>query len=64
MGFFSFDKSNYEALRSICDKTEQAAIEYDKLEEWIKDKLDKENLSPGKYYPPDEKTYEQYKKSN
>ena len=32
MGFFSFDKSNYEALRSICDKTEQAAIEYDKLD--------------------------------
>ena len=32
MGFFSFDKRNYEALRSICDKTEQAAIEYDKLD--------------------------------
>ena len=32
MGFFSFDKSNYEALRSICDKTEQASIEYDKLD--------------------------------
>jgi hypothetical protein len=32
MGFFSFDKSNYEALRNICDKTEKASIEYDKLD--------------------------------
>ena len=32
MGFFSFDKSNYEALRSICDTTEKASIEYDKLD--------------------------------
>ena len=49
--------------RVIAKEVAQAAIEYDKLEEWIKDKLDKENLSPGKYYPPDEKTYEQYKKN-
>jgi hypothetical protein len=27
---------------------------YDELEEWIRDRLDKENLTPGKYYPPDE----------
>jgi hypothetical protein len=26
----------------------------DELEEWIRDRLDKENLTPGKYYPPDE----------
>jgi len=25
--------------------------------------LSEGNLSPGKYYPPDEKTYEEYKKS-
>ena len=33
MGLFSIDKSNYEALRSICDKTEKVLIEYDKLED-------------------------------
>lgn len=27
---------------------------YDELEEWIRARLDKENLTPGKYYPPDE----------
>ena len=32
MGFFSIDRSNYEALRELCDKTEKAAIEYDKLD--------------------------------
>ena len=49
--------------RLICKEVADAAIEYDKLEEWIKNKLSEENLSPGKYYPPDEKTYEEYKKS-
>ena len=49
--------------RQISKEVANAAIEYDKLEGWIKDKLDQQNLSPGKYYPPDEKTYEEYKRS-
>jgi|TARA_B100002003_G_C14146945_1_gene551541 regulator of RNase E activity RraA len=43
------------------------AIEYDDLEEWIRRRLDKENLTPGKYYPPDDKVmkiYRNSKKSN
>ena len=32
----------------------QKAIEYDDLEEWIRARLDRENLTPGKYYPPDD----------
>jgi len=49
--------------RIIAKEVAQAAIEYSELEEWIKDKLDKENLSPGKYYPPDKNTYEEFRKS-
>ena len=33
MGLFSIDKSHYEDLRNLCDKTEKALIEYDKLED-------------------------------
>jgi hypothetical protein len=32
MGLFSIDRSNYEGLRQLCDKSEKAIIEYDKLE--------------------------------
>ena len=49
--------------RIICKEVADAAIEYDRLEEWIKNKLSEENLSPGKYYPPDERTYKEYKKN-
>ena len=37
------------------------AIEYDDLEEWIRARLDRENLTPGKYYPPDEGVVEMYR---
>lgn len=40
----------------------QKAIEYDDLEEWIRRRLDEENLSPGKYYPPDDETFALYRK--
>ena len=49
--------------RKIAAEVAVAAIEYDNLETWIKNRLEKENLSPGKYYPPDKKTYETYRKS-
>ena len=39
----------------------QKAIEYDDLEEWIRRRLDEENLSPGKYYPPDDATFALYR---
>jgi ElaB/YqjD/DUF883 family membrane-anchored ribosome-binding protein len=32
MGLFSIDKSHYGDLRDLCDKTEKALIEYDKLD--------------------------------
>ena len=47
--------------RSIAPKIAQATIERDDLEEWIRHRLDKENLSPGKYYPPDEEIFSQYR---
>jgi len=40
----------------------QKAIEYDELEEWIRARLDTEGLSPGKYYPPDDKTTAEFRK--
>ena len=33
MGLFSIDRSHYEDLRNLCDKTEKVLIEYDKLED-------------------------------
>ena len=33
----------------------------DDLEEWIRQRLDTENLTPGKYYPPDESVVEVYR---
>ena len=47
--------------RSIAPEIAQATIERDDLEEWIRRRLDKENLSPGKYYPPDEKIFAEYR---
>jgi regulator of RNase E activity RraA len=47
--------------RSIAPEIAQATIERDDLEEWIRRRLDEENLSPGKYYPPDEETFAQYR---
>ena len=39
----------------------EKAIEYDDLEEWIRARLDKENMTPGKYYPPDDKVMAIYR---
>ena len=47
--------------RSIAPEIAQATIERDGLEEWIRSRLDKENLSPGNYYPPDEEIFSQYR---
>ncbi len=47
--------------RDIASDIARKAIEYDDLEEWIRHRLDKENLTPGKYYPPDEKVMEMYR---
>ena len=47
--------------RSIAPEIAQQTIERDDLEEWIRRRLDEENLSPGKYYPPDEETFAQYR---
>ncbi len=38
------------------------AIEYDDLEEWIRRRLDEEQLTPGIYYPPDDKVISLYRK--
>jgi hypothetical protein len=37
------------------------AIEYDDLEEWIRRRLDEEQLTPGIYYPPDDKVIALYR---
>ena len=47
--------------RSAAQEIATKAIEYDDLEEWIRWRLDEENLSPGKYYPPDDHTFAQYR---
>jgi regulator of RNase E activity RraA len=47
--------------RSVAKDIAKKAIEYDDLEEWIRRRLDEENLSPGKYYPPDEETFKLYR---
>ena len=48
--------------RKVAAEIARKAIEYDDLEEWIRRRLDSENLSPGKYYPPDEETFALYRK--
>ena len=48
--------------RSVAPDIAQKAIEYDDLEEWIRRRLDEEDLSPGKYYPPDDETFALYRK--
>ena len=48
--------------RAVAPEIAQKAIEYDDLEEWIRRRLDEENLSPGKYYPPDDETFALYRK--
>lgn len=47
--------------RAVAADIAQKAIEYDDLEEWIRRRLDEEGLSPGKYYPPDDETFRQYR---
>jgi regulator of RNase E activity RraA len=47
--------------RGVAADIAQKAIEYDDLEEWIRRRLDAENLSPGMYYPPDEETFRLYR---
>jgi len=32
VGLFSFDRSHYESLRGLCEKTDKILIEYDKLD--------------------------------
>ena len=49
--------------RKIAPDIAKQAIEYDSLEEWIRERLDNENLTPGKYYPPDDSIIEMYRKS-
>ena len=49
--------------RSIAPLIAEQALEYTQLESWIKNKLSEENLSPGKYYPPDENTFEEFRKT-
>ena len=41
----------------------EQALEYTELEGWIKKKLSEENLSPGKYYPPNEETFEEFRRT-
>ena len=48
--------------REVAADIAKQAIEYDELEEWIRARLDAEGLSPGKYYPPDEKTTVEFRK--
>ena len=47
--------------RVVAQDIAQKAIEYDYLEEWIRARLDRENLTPGKYYPPDDAVIAQYR---
>ena len=47
--------------RGIAPEIARQTIERDDLEEWIRRRLDEESLSPGKYYPPDEETFAQYR---
>lgn len=47
--------------RSIAPQVARGTIERDDLEEWIRRRLDREHLSPGAYYPPDEETFAQYR---
>ena len=47
--------------RVVAPKIAELAIEYDDLEEWIRSRLDRENLTPGKYYPPDETVMAEYR---
>ena len=49
--------------RQIAPDIAEKSIEYDDLEEWIRNRLDKENLSPGKYYPPDDEIINLYRES-
>lgn len=47
--------------RGVASEIAQRAIEYDDLEEWIRARLDAESPSPGRHYPPDETTFEEYR---
>lgn len=47
--------------RAVAKDIAQQALEYDDLEEWIRRRLNAENLSPGRYYPPDEETFRLYR---
>ena len=37
--------------------------EHEEVEEWIKTLIEKENVAPGKYYPPTEEIIRQYRKT-
>ena len=48
--------------RGVAPEIALKAIEYDDLEEWIRARLDKEQLTPGLYYPPDDEVIAMYRK--
>ncbi|MCH8817578.1 MAG: hypothetical protein IIC92_07610 [Chloroflexi bacterium] len=48
--------------REVAADIARKAIEYDEMEEWIRARIDRENLSPGRYYPPDDDTIAEFKK--
>jgi len=48
--------------RGVASEIALKAIEYDDLEEWIRARLDKEQLTPGLYYPPDDAVIAMYRK--
>jgi regulator of RNase E activity RraA len=47
--------------RASAAEIAQKAIEYDELEEWIRVRLDEQGLSPGRYYPPDDQTFAEFR---
>ena len=38
--------------------------EHEEVEEWIKTLIEKENVAPGKYYPPTDETVRRYHENN
>ena len=48
--------------RGVAPDIAKKAIEYDDLEEWIRRRLDREQLTPGLYYPPDDEIMAMYRK--
>ena len=49
--------------RTVAKLVAEQALEYTELEGGIKKKLSEENLSPWKYYPPNEETFEEFRRT-